>query len=447
MRANRGIARLLTLAALSGAVAVVAAPGAQAKTGWKVNATVKNDIASTARSCADMSLLGCVSAYRWTGVGDVDDVNPPSDVAAGSSGSFSFTSPSLVEGGDMYIDYTMPTGSTYEVLVEDDDHISDYMGAGNYVGCNQTSAQGDSAAVCSAQWGGTYEAMTPTITFGPSSQAPVPSVGQRCSGTMGGSIRLIDCMDTKQWGPADPNQEMWIAFRTITSGGVYVQQQTGGPNCRMGKGYDSMCAIVMKPGSSLQIGSLDQSVNATYTVEIMSTASGYDLPSGNGLPPDPNPKSALTVRALSVNPGAVRPASSGPSVVARARKGRGARISYRSNRAGTTVFSVARATRNGWRTLPGRDAKADIVSSGVKRGGRCVMAPAGKPTGTPCRYRRPLRGHFLHRGSAGRNTVEFTGRLAGKRLPAGRYRLTAQTRPHRSDRVSTSVVARFTVAG
>lgn len=445
----RGIAsRLLTVAALGTAAVAVAAPGAQAKTGWKVNATVENNVASSATTCGNSGLLGCVSPFFWTGVGDVDDVSAPLEVAAGASGSFSFTSPSVVEGGDMYIDYTMPTGSTYEVIVEDDDHISGYFGAGNYVGCTQTAAQGDGSAVCSAQWGGTYEAMTPTITFGPSSQAPLPSVGQRCSGTMGGSIRLIDCMDTKQWGPADPTQEMWISFRTITSGAVYVQQQSGGPNCRMGTGYPSVCSITMKPGSSLQIGSLDQSVNATYTVEIMSTASGHDVP--DGLPVDPNPQStaAPAVRALTVNPGAVRPASSGPSVVERrAAKGRGARIRYRSTHAGTTVFSVARATRKGWRTLPGRDAKADIVGSGVKQGGHCVRATSGASSGTPCRYRSKLRGHFLYRGSAGANTVQFTGRLAGKRLPAGRYRLTAQSRPHRGNRVSKPVVARFTVKG
>lgn len=448
-RLRRVATGLLSAVALGATGSAVAVPAAQAKTGWKVNATVKNAIASSARTCADTNLLGCVNAPLWTGVGDVDDVSVPSDVAAGSSGSFSFTSPSLVEGGDMYIDYTMPTGSRYEVLVEDDDHVSGYVGAGNYVGCTQITPQNDTAAVCSAQWGGTYEAMTPTITFGPSSQAPLPSVGQRCSGTMGGDVRLIDCMDTKQWGPTDPNQPMWIKFQTIDAVPVYVQQQSGGPNCRMGGEYAPVCSIVIQPGESLQIGSLDQSVNATYTIEIMATATGYDLPDGNGLPPDPNPQStaAPAVRALSVNPGAVRPASSGATVVAsRKAKHRGARVRYRSTQTGTTVFTVARATGKGWRTLPGRTADADLIGSGVKKGGRCVRASSGTSTGKPCRFRSPLRGHFLHHGSAGANAVEFTGRLAGKRLPAGRYRLTARSRPHRSVRISKPVVTRFTVS-
>lgn len=447
---SRGVvARLLTVAALGTAGLALAVPGAQAKTGWKVNATVKNTIASSALTCGNTGLLGCVSPFYWTSVGDVDDVNVPVEVAAGATGSFSFTSPSLVEGGDMYVDYTMPTGSKYEVLVEDDDHVSGYTGAGNYVGCTQSTPQGDAAAVCSAQWGGTYEAMTPTITFGPSAQAPVLSVGQRCSGTLGWETILLDCMDTKQWSPVDPNLPMWVSFRAVTPEAVYVQQQTGGPNCRMGQGYASSCSLVIQPGQPLQIGSLNNTGAATYTVEVMATAIGHSLPVGGALPPDPNPSSSsvAAVRQLRVNPGAVRPATSGaPVVTKQPAKNRGAKIRYRASQRGTTVFSIARKTARGWRTLPGRTANADLIGSGVKRGGRCVRATAASK-GTPCRFRSRLRGHFAHHGTKGANVVEFTGRLAGKRLPAGSYRLTARTRPHRSDRVSAPVVTRFTVAG
>ncbi|MFA4929516.1 MAG: hypothetical protein WC558_13440, partial [Patulibacter sp.] len=250
-------ARLLTLAALGAAGLAVAVPGAQAKTTWKVNATVKNNVASSALTCGNTGLLGCVSPFYWAAIGDVDDPGTPFEIASGAGGGFSFTSPSVVEGGDMYIDYTMPTGSMYEVIVEDDDHISGYPGSGNYAACAQTSAQGDSDAVCSAQWGGTYEAMTPTFTFGPSSQAPLPSVGQRCSGTMGEGTVLVDCMDTKQWGPTDPNNAMWISFRTLSTNPVYVQQSSGGPNCRMGPGYGNTCSIQIAAGKNLQIGSLE----------------------------------------------------------------------------------------------------------------------------------------------------------------------------------------------
>lgn len=446
---KRAAARMLQAVALSAAVLAVAAPAGHAKTAWSVNASVANNIGSGVDNCQDIPGLGCLFAYNFTGVGDVDNVTiPTSPIAAGGTGQFGFKSPSFVEGGDLYVDYTMPTGSKYEVIVEDDDHVSGYTGAGNYVGCTQTAAQGDSAAVCSAQWGGTYEQMTPTITFGPSSQAPLPSVGQRCSGTMGWATTLIDCMDTKQFGPADPRQKMWVSFRTITSGAVYVQQQTGGPNCRMGQGYASTCSLLMQPGKSLQIGSLNNSGDAAYTVEIMSTASGYDVP--DGLVPDPNPQSmsaAPALRALAVNPGAVRPASSGAAVVAKRKaKNRGALVRYRSTQPGTTVFTLARATATGWKTLPGRTANADIIGSGVKKGGRCAMAPSGKPSGTPCRYRSTLRGHFLDRSAVGSNAVQISGRLAGKRLAAGRYRLTAQARHHRTGKLSKPVTTRFTVA-
>ncbi|MFA4929097.1 MAG: hypothetical protein WC558_11310, partial [Patulibacter sp.] len=183
----------------------------------------------------------------------------------------------------------------------------------------------------------------------------------------------------------------------------------------------------------------------------MQTAVGHSLPAEGTLPPDPNPQStaaaAPALRALAVNPGAVRPASSGAAVVAKRKaKSRGALVRYRSTQPGTTVFTLARATAKGWKTLPGRTANADMIGSGVKKGGRCAMASGGKPSGTPCRYRSTLRGHFLDRSAVGGNTLQISGRLAGKRLAAGRYRLTAQARHHRTGKLSKPVTTRFTVA-
>ena len=42
-----------------------------------------------------------------------------------------------------------------------------------------------------------------------------------------------------------------------------------------------------------------------------------------------------------------------------------------------------------------------------------------------CTRYRSIGGSFTHRGTTGRNTFSFTGRLRNRKLPAGRYRLKA----------------------
>jgi hypothetical protein len=83
----------------------------------------------------------------------------------------------------------------------------------------------------------------------------------------------------------------------------------------------------------------------------------------------------------------------------------GATVSYRLSEAATVTFIVERQ------------------SAGRRVGRRCV-----KPTRT--NRRRPrctryvrVRGSFVHRGKAGRNSFKFTGRLAGRKLSPARYRL------------------------
>jgi hypothetical protein len=456
---KRAASRLAQVAAVSLAALVVTAPASSAKTPWTVNGTVFNNTGSTVDNCGLAGGgVGCLFAPYWSGVGDVDDVTiPTSSIAAGSTGKFGFTSPSLVSGGDMYIDYTMPTGTKYEITVEDDDHVSSGLGTGNYVACSQSSPQNDTSAVCSAQWDGTYEAMTPQITFGPSSQASIASVGQRCTATLGGSNPgMLNCVGAGQFGGTPPNQMTMYTFRSLTPGYLQIEQESEDVSCRVGgpgTGVGMECTMIAdgrNPARSLQIQALDTDTAQSYSVEIMATATGYDVP--EGLVPDPNHQqstsAAPALRALAVNPGAVRPATSGAAVVAKRKaKNRGALVRYRATQPGTTVFTLARATKGGWRTLPGRTANADLIGSGVKQGKRCVLAPGGRPTGAPCRYRSALRGHFLDRNVAGGNTLQISGRLAGKRLPAGRYRLTAQARHHRAGKLSKPVTARFTVAG
>ena len=66
------------------------------------------------------------------------------------------------------------------------------------------------------------------------------------------------------------------------------------------------------------------------------------------------------------------------------------------------------------RALPGR-----------RVGGRCVKPTRANRRAKGCTRYRLMRGGFTHRGKAGPNRFRFSGRLAGRKLRAGRYRLRA----------------------
>ena len=121
--------------------------------------------------------------------------------------------------------------------------------------------------------------------------------------------------------------------------------------------------------------------------------------------PDPDDKTSPSLSALRVSPVGFRAASSGASVAAAAATG--AKVSYRLSEHATVGFAVDRAQR------------------GRKAGGRCVKQTKGNRRKPPCtRYAR-LGGTFTHDGAAGANGFRFTGRLGGKALKPGSYRLVA----------------------
>ena len=86
---------------------------------------------------------------------------------------------------------------------------------------------------------------------------------------------------------------------------------------------------------------------------------------------------------------------------------RGARISYRLSEPARVRFRVERA-------LPGRRA-----------GRHCAKPKRANRKARRCTRWRTLRGAFAHSGRAGRNSLRFSGRLRGRRLAPGRYRLRA----------------------
>jgi hypothetical protein len=116
-----------------------------------------------------------------------------------------------------------------------------------------------------------------------------------------------------------------------------------------------------------------------------------------------------TLSALTLKPSAFRAASSGPSARAgAAAKGHkpstGARVTFHLSETATVRFTVERAR-------PGR------------RSGKKCVAP--KARNRHCTRYVKLRGSFSRPGNPGSNHFRFTGRIGGKRLARGSYRLVA----------------------
>jgi hypothetical protein len=120
----------------------------------------------------------------------------------------------------------------------------------------------------------------------------------------------------------------------------------------------------------------------------------------------PRPRAAIT--NLRISP-SVFPAANRRGSVALAARRRGARVTYRDTQPATTTFTVLKAKR------------------GVRRGTSCVRPRTRTSPGRRCtRYVRV--GSFRRVDRAGANRFRFTGRLRGRKLAPGRYRLKAVPR-------------------
>jgi hypothetical protein len=100
-------------------------------------------------------------------------------------------------------------------------------------------------------------------------------------------------------------------------------------------------------------------------------------------------------------------APSGPSAVSAKRK-YGTKVTYTLNQAASVRFTVTQAQsgRRGSR-------------------GRCVAPTRRNRTARRCTRVVTLSGSFTRTGNAGTNTFRFTGRIGGKRLKPGTYKLVA----------------------
>jgi virginiamycin B lyase len=138
--------------------------------------------------------------------------------------------------------------------------------------------------------------------------------------------------------------------------------------------------------------------------------------SGNCVPPAPAPGPAAAgssgkpvLSGLKLTPAAFKAASSG-AAVAKRKAGTGTTVSFRLSEAASVTFEVQRKAR------------------GRKVGGKCkrqTKANRGKPG---CPLLLPVKGSFSWAGKAGANSVGFSGRLGGKALKRGGYRLVAEAK-------------------
>ena len=119
--------------------------------------------------------------------------------------------------------------------------------------------------------------------------------------------------------------------------------------------------------------------------------------------PDNGPPS-LSLSAIA--PSTFRAASSGASASVR-RAPIGAKVFYRLSETATVTFSVERAT------------------VGRKVGRRCVRRTRANSRRRHCTRYVALRGSFKKVGGAGLNSLRFSGRMNGRKLSPGYYKLVA----------------------
>ena len=173
------------------------------------------------------------------------------------------------------------------------------------------------------------------------------------------------------------------------------------------------------PGSGLLYGDAanceagyDQAVidwnDSTFGCEVIDSTPAPPLPlltPPTVLPPQLD-RLAPVISGLAVSPRSFFAAPRGGSIAAAT----GAAVSYRLSEAGVTTFRMERA------------------ASGRRVGTKCVAPTRRNRRARPCTRYLQVRGSFIHTARRGSNSFRFTGRLAGKKLQPGKYRLSARSK-------------------
>ncbi len=179
---------------------------------------------------------------------------------------------------------------------------------------------------------------------------------------------------------------------SVSSNGCAGQTLAAGASCTIGVVFAPKA-----PGASAASLSIPSSAfNGGATVSLSGTGTAPATPA---------------LGSLSLSSSVFKAASSGPSAVAAAKTG--TVISYTDTVTAVTTFVVQAAVKG--------------VTKKVGHSKKCVAAPSGhgkKAHGKPCVLYRTL-GSFTHTDAAGANKLRFTGRIKGRKLKPGTYRLLA----------------------
>jgi hypothetical protein len=131
------------------------------------------------------------------------------------------------------------------------------------------------------------------------------------------------------------------------------------------------------------------------------------------------------ITALTISPAAFAAAPKGATISKAAKKKKyGAKIAYLNSQAATTTFTVL------------------LPVAGRMRGKSCKKPSSSNRHGKRCTILKRI-GTFTHPDAAGANSFHFSGRLNGKRLPKGSYRL--QAVPHDAAGNGAAVSVKFTI--
>ena len=185
-------------------------------------------------------------------------------------------------------------------------------------------------------------------------------------------------------------------------------------------------------GLDVDTASIDSGVDALIDCENVLFPGVGPGPGSPGPGSGPGPVGGGDVTPPSItgyrlSPATFAAASKGPSVAAVRKAKVGTTVRYTLSEFATVRFAVERA------------------SSGRRVRGACRPPTRRNQRRSPCTSYRRLKGSFTHAEEQGPNRFKFTGRLRGRKLEPGRYRLVATATDAAGNRSKPKRV-RFTIA-
>jgi hypothetical protein len=233
--------------------------------------------------------------------------------------------------------------------------------------------------------------------------------------------------------PADADDKPLVQLRILTTNAVGRDEWVGIDDIQVEPGGE-VCGPPAKPphsgppeGEPPHSGPPESEPPQSGPPESEPPQSG-PVPGQQPPPPTERPPPALSLTDLSLAPSTFKAARKGPAV---SRTGRaGSSLRFRLSRPAKVELRVTSTRRSGPLLPTPAGRRQRLLMPGTRLSGPPLPPPAGggsprEPVGrTP-----PVHweiGRFSIRGHRGLNRLRFTGRLRGRPLPAGSYRLTAR---------------------